>query len=411
MTCRVEADNLPAAPTASAALPPELAWIAADMEALRARGLERPRRVRDGRQGREVRLDGRSLVNFGSNDYLGYAGDVRLTKAASRGACAEGFGAGASPLVSGHSLAHETLERAIAALLAVDDALLFPSGFAANAATIAALVGPGDLVASDARNHASIIDGCRLSRARVAIYPHRDLAELDRLLGEAGASARRLVVTDTLFSMDGTIAPLADLCAIARRHRAMLLVDEAHATGVFGNRGSGLVEEAGCADGVAVRVGTLSKALGAAGGFVAGHAELIHWLRHKARAWIFSTAHPPAVAAAARRAIELLAEEPQRRRELLSRAEEVRRRLEHAGLDTGGAGGQILPVVVGEAAAAVAAAARLTEGGLFVPAIRPPSVPEGRSLVRVSLSWLHDATDLDRLVAGLVAVAARTPLS
>jgi 8-amino-7-oxononanoate synthase len=407
MTCRLDATAIPLQPPREAApLPDALAWIDDDLASLRDLGLERPHRVRSGRQGREVDLDGQTLLNFGSNDYLGYAGDVRLTKAASKAACAEGFGAGASPLVSGHSRAHDLLERALAELLAVDAALTFPSGFAANTATIAALAGPDDVIASDARNHASIIDGCRLSRGRVGIYPHRDMAALDMLLSQAGSARRRLIVTDTVFSMDGTVAPLADLCALARKHQAILMVDEAHATGVFGSRGSGLVEEAGCADGVHIRVGTLSKALAAAGGFVAGHADMIHWLRHKARAWIFSTAHPPAVAAAATRSIALLAEEPHRRRELLQRAGELRAAIPQASIHAArmhpdGATTQIVPIVVGAASQAVAVSAQLAEAGLFVPAIRPPSVPAGKSLVRVSLSWHHTAADLERLASAI----------
>ena len=405
MTCCLDAAETPhQPPQAAAPLPAALDWIADDLDALRAAGLERPHRVRSGRQGREVDLDGQTLLNFGSNDYLGYAGDVRLTKAASKAACAEGFGAGASPLVSGHSQAHELLERALAHLLAVDAALTFPSGFAANTATIAALVGPDDVVASDARNHASIIDGCRLSRGRVGIYPHRDMAALDALLAQADSARRRLIVTDTVFSMDGTVAPLADLCELARKHRAILMVDEAHATGVFGVRGSGLVEETGCADGVHVRVGTLSKALAAAGGFVAGHADMIHWLRHKARAWIFSTAHPPPVAAAATRAITLLSQEPHRRRELLERAAGFRQLLSQSGIDVAGATTQIVPIVVGAAADTVAVSTRLAAAGLFVPAIRPPSVPEGKSLVRVSLSWHHTADDVARLASTITSI-------
>jgi 8-amino-7-oxononanoate synthase len=400
MACRIDTVSPPPA-RAAAPLPDALAWIEGEIEALRAEGLERLHRVRSGRQGAEVVLDGRSLVNFGSNDYLGYAGDVRLTKAASKGSCAEGFGAGASPLVSGHSQAHELLEQAIATLLDVDAALVFPSGFAANTATIAALVGPDDLVASDDRNHASIIDGCRLSRARVVVYPHRDLAALDRMLAVAPTARRKLIVTDTLFSMDGTIAPLEGLCERARKHGAILMADEAHATGVFGSRGSGLVEELRCGDGVHVRVGTLSKALGAAGGFVAGKAQLVHWLRHKARAWIFSTAHPPGVAAAATRAIELVGAEPQRRHELCRRAAAFRDALRHRGMDIGGAEAQIVPIVAGTPAAAVALAGRLADRGFFVPAIRPPSVPAGKSLVRASLSWLHDERDLERLAEAL----------
>jgi len=403
MTCRLAPDASRPPPPAMP-LPPALGWLTAGLERLAAEGLERPQRVRDGRQGGEVVLDGRPLVNVGSNDYLGYAGDVRLTKAASKAACAEGFGAGASPLVSGHSRAHERLEQALANVLDVPAAVTFSSGFAANAATIAALVGPGDLIASDERNHASIIDGCRLARARVCVYPHRNVAALDALLtADAGAHRRRLIVTDTLFSMDGTLAPLADLCDVAERHAAMLMADEAHATGVFGVRGSGLVEEAGCADGVHIRTGTLSKALGAAGGFVAGHADLIRWLRHAARGWVFSTAHPPAVAAAATRALELVAEEPWRRGDLRARAAAFRDRLASAGLDLGGAAAQIVPIVAGPPAAAVALAAALAEAGFFVPAIRPPSVPPGRSLVRASLSWLHAESDLAALADAIVA--------
>jgi 8-amino-7-oxononanoate synthase len=403
MPCRIEPAT-PAPSSAATPLPAALDWIAEALDHLAAAGLERPQRTRDGRQGATVDLDGRRLVNVGSNDYLGYAGDVRLTKAASKAACAEGFGAGASPLVSGHSRSHDRLESAIANLLDVTAAVTFPSGFAANSATIAALVGPGDTIFSDARNHASIIDGCRLSRADVHVYPHRDVAALDAALAAEGtAHRRRLIVTDTLFSMDGTLAPLADLCTVARRHDAMLMVDEAHATGVFGARGSGLVEEAGCADGVHIRTGTLSKALGAAGGFVAGHADLIRWLRHSARAWIFSTAHPPAIAAAAARAIELVAQEPHRRVELRAKASAFRDRLTAAGLDLGGADAQIVPVVAGAAESAVALSARLAEAGFFVPAIRPPSVPHGRSLVRASLSWLHPQSDLDQLADAIVA--------
>ena len=399
MTCRPPF-RAPPSPTTATALPEALGWIDEGLEAIRRDGLERPRRVRTGRQGRRVELDGRSLVNFGSNDYLGYAGDVRLTKAASRASCAEGFGAGASPLVSGHSSTHAALEAALAQLLGTGDALLFPSGFAANAATIAALVGPGDIVVSDERNHASIIDGCRLSRADVAVFPHRDMAAAERLL-KGSAARRKLVVTDSLFSMDGTMAPLDDLAEVSARHGAMLLVDEAHATGVFGARGSGLIEETGTADGVHVRVGTLSKALGAAGGFVAGHPRLVDWLRHSARAWVFSTAHPPAVAGAALRAVELLGEEPQRRTALLDRATAFRDRLRAAGLDLGDAASQIVPVIVGSAERAVALAARLADAGLFVPAIRPPSVPAGGSLVRASLAWHHTDDDLDRLLDAL----------
>lgn len=413
MPCRIDTTQThPVAPRPQAPLLEPLAWIDESLAKLDADGLRRVVRVRQGRQGRLVELDGRERLNFGSNDYLGYASDVRLTRACSKGSCSEGFGSGASPLVSGQSQAHEGLEAALANLLAVEAAVVFPSGFAANSATIPALVGEGDLLISDERNHASIIDGCRLARATLIVYPHRDMAALASRLAAARPARRTLIVTDSLFSMDGTVAALADLCEIAARHGAMLMVDEAHATGVFGERGSGLVEAAGCGDGVHVRVGTLSKALGTAGGFVAGPAPLIDWLRHAARAWVFSTAHPPGIAAAARRAVQLLAEEPFRRQEVLAKAAAFRARLTADGVATAArtspaahapheAVSQIVPVVVGSAAAAVALAERLASDGFFVPAIRPPSVPQGGSLVRVSLSWHHTEDDLAALAASI----------
>lgn len=412
MSCRTDSTPLSppsASPPPAAPLPAALSWLEPALEHLEAEGLRRLPRVRRGRQGREVELNGQQLLNFGSNDYLGYSGDVRLTRACSKGSCAEGFGGGASPLVSGQSVAHQTLERAIASLLSVDAALAFPSGYAANAATIPALVGEGDLIASDARNHASIIDGCRLSKARLLVYPHRDLTALEHALAAAGPTKRTLIVTDSLFSMDGTIAPLADLSEIAHRYAAMLMVDEAHATGVFGDRGSGLVEAAGCSDGVHIRVGTLSKAIGAAGGFVAGRASLTTWLSHAARAWVFSTAHPPGVAAAAARGIALVGEEPFRRQQLLHKAAEFRAMLASRSVSTTSdsateRSGQIVPVVVGEPHRAVTISAALAEAGYFVPAIRPPSVPEGGSLLRISLSWHHTEADLTSLAEAIGAM-------
>ena len=387
-------------------LPLALAWIEEELNDLSTRDLLRKPKLRTGRQGRSVVLDGRTLVNFGSNDYLGYAGDVRLIKAASKAACSEGFGAGGSPLVSGQSQAHRKLEEDIALLLQTDRAILFSSGYAANVATISALVGPGDLIASDERNHASLIDGCRLSNAEVLIYPHRDMSHLETLLSGVKTARRKLIVTDSVFSMDGTRAALDDLAAIASKHRAIFMVDEAHATGVYGLRGSGLVEATGTADGVHVRVGTLSKALGSAGGFVAGPSQFMEWLSHKARSWIFSTAHPPAVAAAASCAIQLLQREPSRRIDLLARSREFARRIASllhddafAAWDT-----QIVPIVCHTAHAAVNMSLRLAEKGLYVPAIRPPSVPHGKSLVRVSLSSQHTTEDLENLALAVHAV-------
>ncbi|MEO1992679.1 MAG: 8-amino-7-oxononanoate synthase [Pirellulales bacterium] len=398
MTCRIDKPESSSDLQIVKDLPDVLTWIDDDLALLRQSGLERPQRIRHGKQAATVCLNGKTLINFGANDYLGYASDIRLTKAASRGSCAEGFGAGASPLVSGHSMAHTRLESAIANLLETDAALVFPSGFAANTAVIAALTGQEDFIASDARNHASIIDGCRMSRAHVGIYRHCNLSELDAMLASQHAARRRLIVTDSLFSMDGTIAPLPGLVELAQKHSAMLMVDEAHATGVFGEHGSGLIEKTRTHDGVHIRVGTLSKALGAAGGFVAGDVRLIHWLRHKARMWIFSTAHPPSVAAAATEAIKLISKEPERRHKVLERSTHLREKLHDHNIDIGFSESQIIPIIVGKPQKAVLLSKRLAEEGFFVPAIRPPSVPSGHSLLRISLSYLHDVQDIDRLV-------------
>ncbi len=378
-----------------------LHWLEEDLGAIRSDDLFRPVRVRLGRQSGSVTLNDLQLINFGSNDYLGYAGDSRLIKASAKGACSEGAGAGASPLVSGHSALHESLGQNISSLLDTEETLIFPSGYAANTSTIACLTGPHDLIVSDAHNHASIIDGCRLSGANVQIYPHRNITEAANLLRSIPAR-RRLIVTDSLFSMDGTIAPLADMAQLAHDTKSMLLVDEAHATGLFGIHGSGLVEETGIASSVAVRIGTLSKALGSSGGFVSGHRTLIDYLRHRARSWMFSTAHPPASAAAAIQAIKLLSEEPFRRKKLTESAALFRQKLLSHGVDIGDAEAHVVPVFVKTPQRAVQIAASLVRDGFFVPAIRPPSVPTDSSLLRVSLSYIHTQDTIDSLSNSII---------
>ena len=378
-----------------------LHWLEEDLGAIRSDDLFRPVRVRLGRQSGTVTLNDLQLINFGSNDYLGYAGDSRLIKASAKGACSEGAGAGASPLVSGHSALHESLGQNISSLLDTEETLIFPSGYAANTSTIACLTGPHDLIVSDAHNHASIIDGCRLSGANIQIYPHRNITEAANLLRSIPAR-RRLIVTDSLFSMDGTIAPLADMAQLAHDTKSMLLVDEAHATGLFGIHGSGLVEETGIASSVAVRIGTLSKALGSSGGFVSGHRTLIDYLRHRARSWMFSTAHPPASAAAAIQAIKLLSEEPFRRKKLTESAALFRQKLLSHGVDIGDAEAHVVPVFVKTPQRAVQIAASLVRDGFFVPAVRPPSVPPDSSLLRVSLSYIHSQDTIDSLSNSII---------
>lgn len=378
-----------------------LFWIEADLARLDAGSLRRKLATRSGRQGPMICLDGRELVNFGSNDYLSLAGDPRLADAVTRAAAVEGWGAGASPLILGHGASHARLEQRLAEFERTEAALVFSSGFAANVAAVTALVERGDAVFADEWNHASLIDGCRLSRAEIHVYPHGDWRRLEELLREQSGYRRRLIVSDSLFSMEGDAAPLVELADLAPRHAAMLMLDEAHATGVFGARGTGLAEAAGIQDRVDVHVGTLSKALGCSGGFVCGSRDLIDWLVNRARPYIFSTAAPPAASAAAIAALEIVSSEPQRRSELLAKAADLRQRLQAAGWDIGGSTSQIVPVIVGEANATLQLAARLREQGLFVPAIRPPSVPPGRSLLRISLSYGHTPEMLDRLLAAL----------
>ena len=263
--------------------------------------------------------------------------------------------------------------------------------------TITALVRPGDTLFSDAKNHASIIDGCRLSGATISIYRHADMDHLAQLLKTAATNSRRLIVTDGLFSMDGDVPPLAQIAELADRYNAMLMVDEAHATGVLGPGGRGASEVCGVEDRVDVRVGTISKALGSLGGFVVGSQRLIDWLVNRSRSYIFSTAAPPAAVAAGLAALSIVQSEPARRKQLLKRAAALRERLQTAGLNTGTSQSQIIPVIVGDPQRTMSCAAELRRRGLLVPGIRPPSVPAGESLLRISLSASHTDEQIDTL--------------
>ncbi|HET6881666.1 MAG TPA: 8-amino-7-oxononanoate synthase [Pirellulales bacterium] len=378
-----------------------LSWINAELTALAQRDLLRRVRSHGGPQGVMIEVEGRELINFGSNDYLGLAADARLAAAAKVALDAEGCGSGASPLVVGQSAALTRLERRIAEFEGTEAAVVFPSGFAANMGAITTLVGAGDAIFSDALNHASIVDGCRLSRAQTFVYPHGDCQALAAQLQSANDFRRRLIVTDGLFSMDGDLAPLAELADLAERFDAMLLVDEAHATGVFGVHGRGACELFGIEDRVAVRIGTLSKSLGAAGGFVCGGQSLAEWLVNRARPYIFSTALAPPLAAAGIAALDIVTTEPGRRHELLRRAEWLRGELKARGWQVGSSTSQIMPLIVGEARRAVDLSWRLLERGVWVPAIRPPSVPPDASRLRISVCHGHNDAMLGALLAGL----------
>jgi 8-amino-7-oxononanoate synthase len=379
-------------------------WMDDDLDQRRAAGLYRRRRRLQSGQGATVRHRHADLINFASNDYLGYARDPRLARAAVRAARRYGCGAGASALVTGLLPPLHRLEVDLARWEGAEAALVFPSGFQCNVAIVSSLAGAGDALFSDAANHASLIDGCRLSRATTHIYRHNDLGHLDDLLRANRDARRRIIVSDSVFSMDGDLADLAGLLRLAREHDAILLLDEAHATGVLGAHGRGLTDSLGAddaADERLIKLGTLSKALGSQGGFVAGSRRLIDWLINHARPYIFSTALAPPMAAAARRAVALVALEPERRRHVLTLAETLRQRLNALGLRVGPSACQIVPVIVGDAQAAVDLSRRLEGCGLLVPAIRPPSVPDGTSRLRISLTAGHTEGDIERLVEAL----------
>ena len=373
-------------------------WVELSLDELRCAGLHRQFATRESPQGGTIQLDGQSLINFGSNDYLGLANELPAAVAAALGQY--GWGSGASPLITGRSKLHTELQDRLATFERQPAALLFGSGYAANVGTITSLVGRGDVVYSDAKNHASIIDGCRLSRARIQIFQHRDVSHLRELLRQ-DHSGRRLIVSDSLFSMDGDLAPLAELAQLASEYDAMLVVDEAHATGVFGESGRGVSELLDVESAITLRVGTLSKALGSIGGFVVGSSPLIEWISQQARPYFFSTAPPAATCAAALAALDVVDHEPDRRTQVGQASSRLRRQLSEQGWDVGDSGSQIIPLFVTEPDRAMELSGQLRERGLYVPGIRPPTVPEGESMLRISLSYSHSDEHIEQLVDAL----------
>ena len=380
--------------------------LAQELASLESRSLRRRLQVlEEVLPGGKVRLDGRVLLNLSSNDYLGLAQDPRLIAAAQDAAARWGAGAGASRLVSGHLALHATVEEKLAAFKGTQAAVIFSTGYMANLGVISALVGPGDAVFGDKLNHASIYDGIKLSGAALHRFPHRDLNRLEELLRQHQDARRRLIITDSVFSVDGDLAPLAELVALKERFGAALMIDEAHATGVLGARGAGLAEALGLTGRIEVHLGTFSKALGSLGGYVAGDQRLIDYLYNRSRSFIYSTALAPPVLGAIAAALELVAQEPERRLYLQEESEKFRRGLSQAGLDILGSETQIIPVLVGENARTLDFAARLRREGLMAVALRPPTVPPGRARVRFSLSVAHSREDLARALETIVATA------
>ena len=379
--------------------------VAERLEELRDRGLYRRLRLIGGPQGPRVTLDGRPVLLLCSNDYLGLANHPRVRGAAADAAMRWGAGAGASRLISGNMQPHGRLEDRLARFKGYESALLFGSGYLANTGTIAALAGEGEVVFSDELNHASIIDGCRLSRAKTFVYRHGDVEHLAWGLREAEGRGA-LIVSDGVFSMDGDVAPLPQLLKLARDHGCRLMVDEAHATGALGPGGRGSVAAAGLSGEVDVVVGTLGKALGSYGAYVCAARELTEYLLNTARSFIFSTAPPPPAAAAGLAALELLESRPQRIEDLRANAATLRSALVGQGLAVGNSRAQIIPVEVGDAGQTMALSERILEGGVFAQGIRPPTVPEGTSRLRFTVMSTHRPDELER-AAELVGDAAR----
>jgi 8-amino-7-oxononanoate synthase len=387
---------------------PALDWIDRELQKLTEAGLRRALEPLGPRQGPVVEVRGRTLVNLCSNDYLGLAGDARVMAAAAEAARRDGAGSGASRLVAGDLPIHGRLEAALAALHGAEAALLFNSGYHANAGVPAVLVGRDDALFSDELNHASIIDGALLSRAGLQRYRHGDAQALADLLARSTAR-RKLVITDAVFSMDGDAAPLGDLADACRRHGAMLYVDEAHAVGVLGPTGAGLAEQLGLKDRVDVEMGTLGKALGAFGAYVAGEGRLRELLLSRARTFVFTTALPPAACGAALAALEIVRTEPERRARLHALMARFRAGLLARGFDVARVVSPIFPVVLGSEGRALAAAAGLRERGFYVRAIRPPTVPRGTSRLRVALAAGHTEAQLDAFLLALDEVLAGLP--
>jgi 8-amino-7-oxononanoate synthase len=376
--------------------------IHSELEQLKQQALYRQLRVIGSEHGARVGYQGRSLLMLSSNNYLGLASHPALKRAAIAAIERFGTGAGASRLIAGNLEPICDLEERLAAFKGTEAALVFGSGYLANIGTIPAIAGPGDVILSDELNHASLIDGCRLSRATVMVYRHCDPDHLRAMLTRARGARRRIIVSDSVFSMDGDVAPLAEIVELARRHEAAVMIDEAHAVGVMGPGGAGLAAALGLEREVDVQMGTLSKALGSYGAYVAGSRALIDLLINRARSFVFTTGLPPASAAAAAAALDLIAAEPERVKRLWDNGCYLRQALVAAGFNLGASATPILPLIVGEAQPAMELAAAMLRRNVFVIAIRPPTVPAGTARLRVTPTADHTRADLDEALAAFI---------
>lgn len=373
-----------------------LYWIKEELDLIRDKKLFRLLTELQSSQSPEIIIEGKRYILLASNNYLGLTTDPKVKEAAQRALEKYGTGSGGSRLVSGSTDLHRELEERITGFKKTEAAILFSSGYLANVGTISALVGPGDIIYSDELNHASIIDGCRLSHAEVKIYKHSDIEHLGSLLSLDKSRDKKLIVTDTVFSMDGDLAPLPELVELAEKYGCMLMIDEAHATGVLGKRGSGATEHFGVEDRVPIVMGTLSKAVGSLGGYVAGSRKLIDFLRNRARAYIFDTSLPASSLAASQAAIDIIEFEPERRKYLWYLIEKFKSGLKNIGLELLTSHSAVIPVLIGEAQPTLDFARLLRENGVFTPAVRPPSVPPGKCRIRTTLMATHKEEHIER---------------
>ena len=384
-----------------------LSYLHDQIEDLKAKGLHFRLRVLETEQRPVASFDGKEVINLSSNNYLGLTTHRGLRKAALEAIRKWGVGSGAVRTIAGTMKIHMELEEQIARFKNTEACVVFQSGFTANAGTVAAILGKDDLIISDELNHASIIDGCRLSKAAIKIFKHKDLADCERICKETeNWPGHKLLITDGVFSMDGDIAPLPQLCDLAEKYNCIMMVDDAHASGVLGRGGRGTVDHLGCHGRVDIQVGTLSKAVGAMGGYVCGSRELIDWLYHRGRPFLFSTSHPPAVTAACQAAFALL-DSPEGERlikKLWANTKFFKRRLKRLGFSTGASETPITPIHVGEAAKAFEFSRRLFEAGVYAPAVGYPTVAEGKARLRAMVTATHKRAELERAAQTLAEV-------
>ena len=385
-----------------------LAYLSGQLEAWRRAGTYQRLRILESASAAESRFDGREVINLASNNYLGLTTHPKLMEAAVAATRKFGVGSGAVRTISGTMSLHMELEERIARFKHVEASVVFQSGFAANAGTVSAILGPEDHIISDELNHASIIDGCRLSKAKIHVFPHKDVAEAERILQElTSTSGHKLLITDGVFSMDGDVGPLPGLVKAAESYGAIMMVDDAHASGVLGRNGRGTVDHFNLHGRVQVQVGTLSKAIGVLGGYVCGNRDLIEFLYHRARPFLFSTSHPPAVAASCLAAFDVLEQEPQRIQSLWDNTKYFKQGLAAAGFNTGMSETPITPVIVGEAKTAHQLSASLFEEGVLATGIGFPTVPEGKARVRTIVTATHTRQELDRALEVFQRVGKR----